>query len=121
MTVAIQEKQDGKVIEVAINGKLSEADYEQFVPTTESRIEQFGKVSMLVILNDFHGWDAAALWDDLKFDFKHFNHIDRLALVGDTKWEKGMAMFCRPFTSAEIKYFDRGDLQAAQLWVEGAE
>ena len=120
MTVAIEEKQDGKVIEVSINGKLGHSDYELFVPMTESRIKQFGKVSMLVVLNDFHGWDAAALWDDLKFDFKHFSDIDRLALVGDSKWEKGMSVFCKPFTSAEIKYFDRADLEAARLWVEGS-
>ena len=119
MTVAIYEKQAGKVIEVEINGKLVHADYEEFVPMTESAIKQFGKVSMLVILNDFHGWDATALWDDLKFDFKHFNDIERLGLVGDAKWEKGMSVFCRPFTSAEIKFFTPDQLDAARSWVEG--
>ena len=55
---------------------------------------------MLVRLHDFHGWTAGALWEDIKFDLKHFAHIERLALVGDRKWEAGMAVFCKPFTTA---------------------
>jgi len=119
MSVAIYEKQAGKVIEVEINGKLVHADYEHFVPMTEDHINQFGKVSMLVILNDFHGWDAAALWDDLKFDVKHFNDIKRLGVVGHAKWERGMTAFCKPFTTAEIQFFEPGELDAARAWVEG--
>lgn len=55
---------------------------------------------------DFHGWEGAALWDDIKFDLKHFSDIERLAMVGDRGWEKGMSLFCRPFTTAKICYFD---------------
>jgi hypothetical protein len=32
-----------------------------------------------------HGWEAGALWEDIKFDIKHFADIDRLAMVGDKK------------------------------------
>ncbi len=46
------------------------------------------------------GWSAGAAWEDCKFDLKHFNHIERLAIVGETKWEKGMSVFCRPFMTA---------------------
>ncbi len=45
---------------------------------------------------------------------KHFRDIDRLAIVGETKWEQGMATFCRPFTTAKIRYFDRKDEADAQ-------
>jgi hypothetical protein len=60
-------------------------------------------------MHDFHGWDAGALWEDAKFDLKHFADIERLAFVGEKKWEKGMAQFCRPFTKATIRYFDRSE------------
>ena len=58
------------------------------------------------------------MWEDLKFDLKLFNHIERLAIVGETKWEKGMSVFCRPFTTAKIKYFDKVDLEKARAWIE---
>ena len=67
---------------------------------------------------DFHGWEGAAMWDDIKFDMKHFSDIDRLALVGDKKWEKGMSVFCGPFTTAKVRYFDNTAIAEARAWVE---
>ncbi|MEX1026979.1 MAG: STAS/SEC14 domain-containing protein [Candidatus Paceibacterota bacterium] len=117
MSFEIEEIADGKVIEVAISGKLTQEAYDAFVPLTEQRIKQFGKVRMLVIMHDFHGWDAGALWEDIKFDIRHFRNIERLAMVGEKKWEKGMTIFCRPFTTAKIQYFDLADLEAARHWI----
>ncbi|MCM2370240.1 SpoIIAA family protein [Aporhodopirellula aestuarii] len=117
MSFNLTEHAEGKIIEVEISGKLSKEAYEAFVPMTEARIKEFGKVRMLVILHDFHGWDAGALWEDIKFDFKHHAHIERLAIVGETKWEKGMATFCKPFTSATIEYFDITDVAKARQWI----
>ena len=53
-----------------------------------------------------------ALWDYLK----HFADIERLALVGERKWEAGMAMFCKPFTRATIRYFDDAQSDEAVRW-----
>lgn len=118
MSFEITEIADGKIVEVELSGKLAKEAYEEFVPLTEERIKQFGKVRMLVILHDFDGWDAGALWEDIKFDVKHFNDIERLAIVGETKWEKGMSAFCRPFTTAKIKYFDQTEIAAAREWLQ---
>jgi hypothetical protein len=69
-------------------------------------------------MSDFRGWDAGALWEDIKFDVKHFSDIERIAFVGDKKWQKGMSAFCRPFTTAKIKYFDKDDAEQAWTWIE---
>ena len=71
MTFTVTEHAEGKIIEVEVTGKLSKEAYEAFLPATEAKIKEFGKVRMLVILHDFHGWDASALWEDVKFDLKH--------------------------------------------------
>lgn len=118
MSFEITEIAEGKVIEVALTGKLTREAYEEFVPLTEQRIRQFGRIRMLVILHDFHGWNAGAIWEDIKFDVKHFNDIERLAIVGESKWEKGMTVFCRPFTTARIKYFDHSEIDAARQWIQ---
>ena len=57
------------------------------------------------------------MWEDLKFDYKHFRDIEKLAIVGESKWEQGMATFCKPFTSAKIQYFDHEKLDEAIAWV----
>ena len=82
-------------------------------------IKQFGKIRILVEMHDFHGWDAGALWEDLKWDASHFNHIERLAVVGDSKWHQWMASFCKPFTTAKIRYFTPDKMDEARVWVSG--
>ncbi|MCB9917379.1 MAG: STAS/SEC14 domain-containing protein [Planctomycetes bacterium] len=117
MTLTVCESVDTNLIEVDITGKLEKADYDRFVPLAEASIEKHGKIRVLFIMRDFRGWTAGAMWEDIKFDVKHFKDIERLAMVGDKKWEKGMAMFCKPFTTATIRYFDLGDIDAAREWI----
>ncbi len=118
MAVALSEEHDGKVLTINVSGKLTAEDYDRFVPQTERLIQQHGPIRVLFDMQDFHGWELAALWKDIKFDMSHFKDIERLAMVGDKKWEQWMATFCRPFTSATIRYFDRSEATAAHDWVE---
>lgn len=117
MSVEIREEAEGKIFAIKLSGKLTKQDYEHFVPETESRIKLHGKLRMLVQMHDFHGWELAALWQDIKFDVKHFAHIERLALVGEKKWEAGMAAFCKPFTTAKVRYFDAAQYADAIAWL----
>ena len=45
------------------------------------------------------------------------SHIERLALVGEKRWEAGMAVFCKPFTTAEVRYFDESKAEEAAEWI----
>ncbi|MCA9213490.1 MAG: STAS/SEC14 domain-containing protein [Planctomycetales bacterium] len=118
MSFKVTETAVGNIVEVQATGKLTKEAYESFVPMTEEKIKEHGKIRILFVMHDFHGWSAGAAWEDFKFDLKHFNHIERLAIVGETKWEKGMSVFCRPFTTAKIKYFDHTDIEKAREWIE---
>jgi len=115
--IDLHEESSGKLLTVQLSGKLTKEDYEQFVPRVDAAIKQNGKVRILVQMHDFHGWELGALWEDMKFDAKHFSDIERLALVGESKWEAGMAAFCKPFTSASIRYFDQSKAAEAETWI----
>ena len=119
MPLQLLEEGAGKIVHVRLTGKLARQDYERFVPEVERLINQHGKIRVLVEMHDFHGWDAGALWEDIKFDRQHFRDIERLAMVGETKWQAGMAAFCKPFTTAKIRYFEHGQEEEAQRWIEG--
>jgi len=60
---------------------------------------------------------ADKTWEDMKFDIKHWKDIEKLAIIGESKWEAGMAAFCKPFTSAKIKYFEQSNLEGAREWI----
>lgn len=119
MAIKLEEKNGGQILELQVTGKLSHADYQHFVPEFERLVTQHGKIRVLFEMTDFHGWEIAAVWDDIKFDVKHFAHIERIAMVGDKKWEQGMALFCRPFTTAKVRYFDQTRAGEARAWLGG--
>ena len=110
----------GKVLVAHVSGKLTKADYQHFVPEFERLVRLHGTVRVLFDMTGFHGWDVGALWEDIKFDVTHFGDIERLAMVGESRWQHGMATFCKPFTKATIRYFDHANLAAAQQWLEAA-
>jgi len=107
-----------EVLGFKLSGKLHDADYKTFVPAVDAAIAKQGKVRLLAQFHDFQGWDARALWDDIKFSTTHCTKIDRIALVGEKKWEQWMATVCKPFTMATIKYFDASNISDAQKWLQ---
>ena len=117
MSIALQGTPDTKVIEADLTGKLTKEDYERFGPEVEKLIRERGKLRILVKMHDFDGWTLGGFWQDLKFDMKHFRDIERIAFIGDEKWEKGMSSFCKPFTSAEIGFFTPARIEEARLWL----
>jgi SpoIIAA-like len=121
MPIQLDEQNGGKLLAVHISGKLTKADYEHFVPEFERLVRQHGKLRVFFDMTGFHGWDAAALWEDIKFDAKHFADIERLAMVGEKKWQHGMATFCKPFTKAAVRYFDHVDAAEAWKWIGSNE
>ena len=112
----ITESSAGNYVEVQLSGKLTKEAYDAFIPELESLIAEHGKIRLLVEMKDFHGWDLEAVWEDTKFGYKHYSDIERIAIVGETTWEKWMTGFCKPFTRAKIKYFESSELEAARAW-----
>ncbi|OYW73931.1 MAG: STAS/SEC14 domain-containing protein [Verrucomicrobia bacterium 12-59-8] len=117
MPIQLKEENQGKTVVVHVSGKLVTADYEHFVPEFDRLVGLYGKLHLLFEMTDFHGWTAGALWEDTKFAIHHFGNIERIAMVGDTKWEHGMATFCKPFTKATIRYFDHTAAAEARKWL----
>ena len=108
----------GNVLGFKLSGKLHDEDYKHFVPAVDAAIASGGKARMLAWFHDFHGWDAHALWDDIKFSTTHCTKIEKIALVGEKSWEKYMAKVCKPFTMAKIEYFDASQIDDAWKWVK---
>jgi hypothetical protein len=109
-----------KVLAFKMSGKLHDEDYKTFVPLVDAAIAKEGKARIFAQFHDFQGWDAKALWDDIKFSTTHCTKIEQIALVGDKSWEKWMARVCKPFTMAKIRYFDAAEIETAKEWLAEA-
>jgi hypothetical protein len=117
MAVDLEPMGEGKTLVVRVTGKFGKQDHEQFAPAVEQLANKHGKIRVLFEAQDFQGWDADALWEDVEFAAEHYNDIERMAMVGEKKWHAGMATFCKPFTEATVRYFDQSETKQAKDWV----
>jgi hypothetical protein len=117
MPIKIKEGDGGKITTIHVSGKLVKEDYEQFLPEFERVVRQHGKLRLLFDMTGFHGLDAAALWEEIKFDSKHLGDIERCAMVGDKQWQHILTVFSKPFMRAKTQYFDHIELAGARSWL----
>jgi len=120
MPIQLKEEDDGKSLVIHVSGKLAKTDYPDFVSEFERLVRQHGKLRVLFDMTGLQGWDVGAAWEDTKFGIKHFADIERMAMVGDRKWQHGMAVLFKPFTKATIRYFDQPDAAEARKWFDEA-
>ncbi|MCB1481678.1 MAG: STAS/SEC14 domain-containing protein [Rhodobiaceae bacterium] len=116
----LPQSQDG-VLGFKATGKLTDKDYQETLnPELERAFAEHGKVSVLILFEDFHGWELHAAWDDAALGFKHYNDFKRMALVDAPEYVAvAMRMFA-PFFPGQVRSFSGNDADAAWAWVHGA-
>ncbi len=72
MPIALEQKHGGNVLEVHVRGKLAAEDQEQLVPEFKRLIRTHGKIRILLPNDGLSRLEAGALWEEIKFDVKHF-------------------------------------------------
>jgi|GEM_PF-33201 len=108
---------DAHIVAFRVVGKLTPEDYQDFLPRLEPIFEQAGRVSLLLELENFHGWEREAVKADYRFGERCAGHVARLAVVGEKRWEHWLAALAHLFVDAEIRYFDRERIGEAWDWL----
>ena len=109
--------QEDNIVAFRLSGKLSHADYQAFLPRLEELIKAHGRISLLLELADFHGWDLDAARDDFRFGMRHQDGFERIAIVGRGALQHWMALMAKPFTSAGVRFFKQDQLGEAWDWL----
>ncbi len=107
---------NGNFVRLDVSGKLTHADYEDLLPRLEQDIEAQGPLRMLIVLDDFEGWTAGALVDDVKFDIRHGRDLERVAVVGENKLEEWGTELSDRFFPGEVAFFKPGQMADAEAW-----
>jgi hypothetical protein len=47
------------------------------------------KIRLLIVLDDFEGWDPRSSWSDPTFYVRHSDRLERIAIVGDERTSGG--------------------------------
>ncbi|MFD3000090.1 STAS/SEC14 domain-containing protein [Pontibacter toksunensis] len=116
MLQLLEESQEN-LVAFRISGNVDKSDYNVMLPVLEEKIQQHGKIKVYAEVQDVQNYSLRALYEDIKFDLKHASDFSKAAIVGDREWIDWLATAARPFTTAEIKYFDFSQREAAWEWV----
>lgn len=110
-------KTTNNAVAYRITRPLSQEEMHQIANELEGSIEVSGKIRVLIDLQAFPYEHLAGLWEDLKFDVRHMNDIDRLALVGGGTIEKWSVRAFGTLTFTKCRCFEQGDVEGAWTWL----
>lgn len=117
MSAEILDHTDG-LVTARISGKLTQPELTALQAAAVELIRQHGKIRFLVLVQDFQGWEQGGDWGDISFQMENDDHIVRMALVGEKKWEDlGLVFTAQGLRKFPIEYFPPADLARARAWV----
>ena len=112
------EQETDKLIVARVNGKLANSEHRVFQEAVAPILQVQGDIRLLVVLDNFKGWEAGEEWGDMSFMDANDQHLVRFAIVGDEKWRDQTLMFTlaglRP---VNIHYFSLDQEAAARKWL----
>jgi hypothetical protein len=99
-------------------GQLSQVQYKQFQEQIEALGKEHGKIKLLVILEDFQGWEAGDGWADTTDMTDRIDpYLKKMAVVGEEKWQDKIEVFTlKGLRPVPIEYYVN-DEQAARQWL----
>jgi hypothetical protein len=103
-----------------ISGVLKRAELDAEQSAMAREIDAGAKPRLLVILEEFEGWERGADWNDLDFLLTRGSAIAKIAIVGEPRWETGALAFTGAgFRSSPVKFFPSNQLAGARSWLIG--
>ena len=102
-----------------ISGMLKRAEFAAQQDFVAKKIDAGAKPRLLVILEeDFEGWERRADWNDLDFLLAHSGEIAKIAIVSEPRWEAHALAFAGAgVRRAPVKIFPPGQLDEARAWL----
>ena len=107
-----------KVIYTTVSGKLTTDEINRQFNTVVELIKDWDKIRWYYEMNDFAGWTLSAFPKDVMESLHYARRFERIAMIGENKWQYLMSQVSKVFTSAEIKYFELSQRDEAMRWIE---
>jgi SpoIIAA-like len=118
MPIRTHQEEPGGLFVASVSGRVH---YREFWPVWQKSVEaigRLGKIRVLIVLDNFQGWEPSEGWEDTSFQEKYDSFIERIAIVGDSQWKDLVLAFAgKPFRKLPIQYFLPTQLAEARAWL----
>ena len=117
MPVQIESEADDIYV-LRISGLLRQDEFAAAQAELARKIDAGAKPRLLVIGENFEGWERGADWNDLDFLFSHSGEIAKIAVVAEPRWEvQALAFAGAGVRRAPVKFFPPNELAQARTWL----
>jgi len=111
-------QQDDRLCVLRVGGELKKSELDAVQSEFVEKIAGPGTVKLLVLLENFSGWERSEAWGDTDFFFSHRNDFEKIAVVGDPKWEAQVLAFTGAgLRKGPVKFFPEAGESDARAWL----
>lgn len=97
---------------------LRVSDQEALQAAAAERIGKGRDVRLLVVLENFQGWERSEAWGDVGFLVEHADDVAKMAIVGEERWKDDVFLFLgKGLRKTEIEFFSPSAVREAEAWV----
>ena len=108
--------EDQRVLVVRIHGVLRRTELEESQRAAAKMIREVGKLTALVFLDEFQGWERGEEWGDVSFLMEHDSDVAKIAIVGPEEWREKVLVFAGVgIRRSPVRYFRDSD--SARAWL----
>lgn len=107
--ISTMERSSGNLLGYSVSGDVTKADFGTLTPVAASVVAEHGSVRLLLDVTDFHVEKISAMSAQVDFAQQFGDKIDRMAVVGDQKWDKAAGQLCEKFGVSNFKFFETDD------------
>jgi hypothetical protein len=112
------EQRDNRLLVLRVGGELKKSELDAVQSEFMQKIAGAGTVKLLVLLENFTGWERDEAWGDTDFFFSHRNDFEKIAVVGDARWEAQVLAFTGAgLRKGPVKFFPETGETEARGWL----
>ena len=112
------EREEGDLRVLRITDLLRKPEFDAALAAEANQWGPTTHVKVLVIVEDFKGWEHGADWGDMTFFETQGDRIDKIAIVADPKWETETLAFAGAgFRHGPVRFFPLSQLKMARAWL----
>lgn len=119
---ATLEQENDRICVLRVGSVLKKTELDEVQAEFVEEIFAAGPVKLLVRLENFTGWEKGGGWDDTEFFFSHRDDFERIAVVGNPRWEAEVLAFTGAgLRKGPVKFFPENAETEARAWLAAEE
>jgi len=112
------EQDSDRLCILRVGGELKKSELDTVESEFVEKIANAGTIKLLVLLENFSGWERNEAWGDTDFFFSHRDEFEKIAVVGQPQWEAQVLAFTGAgLRKGPVKFFPETGEAEARAWL----